>query len=155
VLPRHPNYIWEQLANDDLYASIITDGHHLPPSVVKCIVRVKSTSRTIVTCDASSLAGKPPGRYRHWGQDLEVLESGKIVVPGTPYLAGSGSFTDTCVSNLITFADTSLYHAINMAGAIPRRLFRLPPVEVMTGPGPILLFEWTRDQPIRVLNVIP
>src|SRR5262249_12675635 len=28
VLPRHPNYIWEQLAADELWASIICDGHH-------------------------------------------------------------------------------------------------------------------------------
>ena len=30
MLPRHENYLWEQLACDDLWASIITDGHHLP-----------------------------------------------------------------------------------------------------------------------------
>jgi N-acetylglucosamine-6-phosphate deacetylase len=28
LLPRHDNYIWEQLAADDLWASIICDGHH-------------------------------------------------------------------------------------------------------------------------------
>ena len=47
LLPRHDNYIWEQLANDDLWASIITDGHHLPPAVVKCIVRAKGVARTL------------------------------------------------------------------------------------------------------------
>src|SRR5919108_4718121 len=41
MLPRHDNYIWEQLAADDLWASLITDGFHLPPAVVKCMVRVK------------------------------------------------------------------------------------------------------------------
>ncbi|MEP7339131.1 MAG: amidohydrolase family protein, partial [Acidobacteriota bacterium] len=30
-IDRHPNYIWEQLANDALWASFIVDGHHLPP----------------------------------------------------------------------------------------------------------------------------
>ncbi|HMF10733.1 MAG TPA: amidohydrolase family protein, partial [Gemmataceae bacterium] len=83
VLPRHPNYIWEQLANDDLWASIICDGHHLPPSVVRSILRVKSPARTILTCDAGSLAGLPAGKYRTWDQELEVLPEGKIVVPGT------------------------------------------------------------------------
>lgn len=61
VLPRHENYIWEQLANDDLWASVICDGHHLPPSVVKVMLRVKTPARTVLTCDASSLAG---GRRR-------------------------------------------------------------------------------------------
>jgi N-acetylglucosamine-6-phosphate deacetylase len=97
VLPRHPNYLWDQLADDRLWMSIIPDGHHLPAAVVKCLVRAKGVARTLVTCDASSLAGLPPGRYREWGSDLDVLPSGKVVVAGTPYLAGSGHFTDVCV----------------------------------------------------------
>ena len=69
--------IWEQLAADELWASVICDGHHLPPAVVRCILRVKTPARTILTCDASSLAGLPPGRYTEWGQTFEVLPSGK------------------------------------------------------------------------------
>ena len=72
VLPRHPNYVWDQLADDGLWASIIPDGHHLPDAVVKCVVRAKGVARTLITCDASSLAGLPPGAYREWGTDLEV-----------------------------------------------------------------------------------
>ena len=49
----------------------------------RCILRVKTPARTILTCDASSLAGLPPGRYREWDQEFEVLPSGKVVVPGT------------------------------------------------------------------------
>jgi len=30
LLPRHPNYIWAQLAETRLTASFIADGHHLP-----------------------------------------------------------------------------------------------------------------------------
>ena len=37
MLPRHPNVIWELLAADDVLASVIVDGHHLPPSTVKSI----------------------------------------------------------------------------------------------------------------------
>src|SRR5262245_1671731 len=97
LLPRHNNYVWEQLACDELWASVIADGHHLPPAVLKCILRVKTPARAVLTCDASSLAGLPPGRYVEWGQELEVLAVGKVVVAGTPYLAGSAVFTDACV----------------------------------------------------------
>ena len=31
MLPRHPNPIWELLAADEIHASLIVDGHHLPP----------------------------------------------------------------------------------------------------------------------------
>src|SRR5262245_60811994 len=37
LLPRHENYFMEQLAADELWASIICDGHHLPASLVRCI----------------------------------------------------------------------------------------------------------------------
>src|SRR5262249_28292297 len=38
LLPRHDNYIWAQAAADQLWASLITDGHHLPAAVVRCLV---------------------------------------------------------------------------------------------------------------------
>src|SRR5204863_1030782 len=70
ILSRHPNYIWEQLAEDRLWASVITDGHHLPAAVVKCIVRAKGFERTLIACDVSSLEGSPPGRALKCGGGL-------------------------------------------------------------------------------------
>lgn len=143
VLPRHPNYIWEQLAEDGLWASIIPDGYHLPSSVVKCIVRAKGVGRTLITCDASSLAGSPPGKYREWGTGLEVLPSGKVVVAGTPFLAGSGHFTDLCVGNVIRSAGVSLKDAVEMASARPRQLLGLPVPTIDVGqPADLMLFDW-------------
>src|SRR5262249_56581902 len=101
LLHRHHNVIWEQLAADDLWASVIADGHHLPPAVLRCILRVKTPARAILTCDASSLAGLPPGRDREGGPDFGVLPDGRVVVPGTPNLAGSAVFTDTCVGRAV------------------------------------------------------
>lgn len=155
TLPRHENYFLEQLAADELWASIICDGHHLPASLVRCIVRVKSPLRLILTCDASPLAGLPPGRYQDWEQEFEVLAGGKIVVPGTPYLAGSGAFTDMCVSNVMRFAQISLAEAIDMASAQPRRLLGLPPRGLEVGqPAELMLFEWEPGGEIAVSEVI-
>lgn len=139
VLPRHENYIWEQLAADQLWASMIPDGHHLPASLVKVIVRAKAPRRTIITCDASSLAGLPPGRYGDW----EVQPSGRVAVPGTPFLAGSGAFTDVCVGNTIRMAGVSLAEAMMMASHNPRTLLDLPEWELNVGStAPLVLFDW-------------
>jgi N-acetylglucosamine-6-phosphate deacetylase len=155
VLPRHDNYVWEQLAADALWASFIPDGHHLPASIVKTIVRVKTPGRTIITCDASSLAGLPPGRYREWGAEFEVQPGGKVVVPGTPFLAGSGVLTDVCVGNAIRMAAVSLRDAIDMAGARPRALLGLPSNELAVGAtGPLMLFDWEPGGELVVRDVI-
>jgi N-acetylglucosamine-6-phosphate deacetylase len=155
VLPRHPNYIWEQLAEDGLWASLICDGHHLPPSVVRCMVRVKTPARTVLTCDASSLAGLPPGRYREWDQDFEVDPSGKVVVPGTSYLAGSWAFTDRCIGNVIRFAGVSLADAVDMAGARPRQLLGLPLCRIEVGQSAeLVLFDWQKGGDFRVQATI-
>ncbi len=155
MLPRHDNYLWEQLAADDLWASIICDGHHLPAALVKCIVRMKTSARLILTCDASPLAGLPPGRYRDWDQDFEVQPGGEIVVPGTTFLAGSGAFTDLCVGKVIEMAGVSLADAIDMASARPRELFGLPPRRLEAGhAAQFMLFDWQPGGGIAVHETI-
>jgi N-acetylglucosamine-6-phosphate deacetylase len=155
VLPRHDNYVWEQLAADELWASFIPDGHHLPASIVKAIVRVKLPRRAIITCDASSLAGLPPGRYREWGAEFEVQPGGKVVVPGTPFLAGSGVFTDDCVGKTIRMGGVSLKDAIDMASACPRELLGLPAWNLGAGAKtPLMLFDWESGGNLTVRDVL-
>jgi N-acetylglucosamine-6-phosphate deacetylase len=155
LLPRHPNYIWEQLAADELWASIICDGHHLPPSVVKSILRVKTPARTILTCDAGSLAGLPPGPYCEWGQELEVRPDQRIVVPNTDYLAGSWVFTDACVGNVIAHAGVGLKEAVDMAGARPREILGLPPRRLQPGdPADLVLFHWSEGEDFDVVATV-
>jgi N-acetylglucosamine-6-phosphate deacetylase len=143
LLPRHDNYLWEQLAADELWASIICDGHHLPSALIRCILRVKTPRRTILTCDASSLAGMPPGRYREWDQELDVLPEGRIVVSESGFLAGSWSFTDRCIGNAVRDGGVSLSEAIEMASTRPRELLGLPINRLEVGqPADLVLFEW-------------
>lgn len=143
LLPRHENYLWEQLAADALWASIIADGSHLPPTILRCILRVKTPARTILTCDAGSLAGLPPGRYREWDQELDVLTDGRIVVPDTSFLAGSGVFTDACIAHLLSLGETSLADAVDMAGARPRQLLGLEEQPLAVGAmADLVLFDW-------------
>jgi N-acetylglucosamine-6-phosphate deacetylase len=155
VLPRHENYFWEQLAADQLWASVISDGHHLPPATLKCILRVKTPARMILTCDASSLAGLPPGRYGEWDQEFEVLPSGRIIVPGTTFLAGSSVFTDSCIGHLLSLGEVSLADAVDMAGARPRRLLGLEARCLEVGaPADLVLFDWRPGGDLRIRATI-
>lgn len=97
---RHRNPIWSGLANDDLTAMIITDGHHLPADLIKCMIRCKTPERIIVTSDASSAAGLPPGNYRVLGNDAVLYENGLLYNPEKKCLVGSGSLTTKCIDFL-------------------------------------------------------
>jgi len=124
ILPRHPNYIWEQLAADELCASIIPDGHHLPPSVVKCMVRCKGPDRTILISDAVRYAGLEPGSYEFAGQQVELTGDGKVRLKGTPYLAGSALEMHRGVANVVRFSGITLEQSVRMGKDATLVLFR-------------------------------
>jgi N-acetylglucosamine-6-phosphate deacetylase len=121
---RHPNYIWDQLAEDRLTASLIADGHHLPPSVVKSFVRSKSPERCILVSDITGMAGMPPGRYDNSTLGaVEVLDDGRLVVAGQrQYLAGAALPIGVGIANIISFAGLELEAAIEMATSRPLEL---------------------------------
>jgi N-acetylglucosamine-6-phosphate deacetylase len=119
MLPRHPNVIWELLAADALFASLIVDGHHLPPATVKAMVRAKGPGQTILVTDAVAAAGCTPGRYTIGGVNCELGVDGRVSLPGTPYLAGSGLTLDRAIANTARFTGLSVDVVIPMASAIP------------------------------------
>jgi len=123
VLRRHPNYIWDQLAEDRLAASLIVDGHHLPREVVQTFVRAKSPERLILVSDVSGLAGLPPGRYQSSGCELEILPDGRLVIAGQDQLLAGASLPLTVgVANLVHFGHVPLRTAIEAASLHPARL---------------------------------
>ena len=126
-LPRHPNYIWEQLARDELTAGIIPDGHHLPPAVLKCFLRIKGIEQIVLVSDASHLAGLAPGVYSHWGgnQQVELTPEGRLQLVGTPYLAGAALPLVQGLANVVRYTDATLSQAVHMATATPARALGL------------------------------
>jgi len=91
MMPRHPNLIWAQLADDRLSASFIADGHHLPSETFKAMLRAKGLERALLVSDSVALAGMAPGIYSQAiGGKVEVRVDGRIGIAGTPYLAGAG-----------------------------------------------------------------
>lgn len=156
MLRRHPNPIWDQLAEDRLSASLIADGHHLPPSVLKVMLRAKGWERVILTCDASGLAGLPPGVYDYHGAAFEVLADGPIVIAGQrQYLAGSGQLTDVCVGNAVRLGGVSLGAACDMAGLHPARLLGVETIPLEAGArADLVAFDWRPADGLRVQTTL-
>src|SRR6185437_12997671 len=116
LLPRHPNPIWSQLAEDRLTATFIADGHHLPGDTLTAMLRVKTPSRSILISDLVALAGLPPGRYSApIGASADLDADGRLRIPGTEYLAGATSPLKSCVARVASCTGFSLGDAIRMA----------------------------------------
>ncbi len=143
VLPRHRNYLWAQLADDRLTAGLIADGFHLPPDVVKCLIRAKSPERCVLVSDLSGLAGLAPGRYRTNLCEIEILESGKLVVAGQrEILAAASAPIGVGVAHAMSFAGLTLAQAVDMATANPARMLGLPAPRLEPGgAADLVLFD--------------
>lgn len=122
MLPRHPNFVWTQLADDRLSASFIADGHHLPADTFKAMLRAKGLARAVLVSDSVALGGLPPGRYRQRiGGEVELSAAGRISVAGTPYLAGAALPLIANIAIAIEMAGVSLAEALTMATTNPGR----------------------------------
>ncbi|MFI6831443.1 N-acetylglucosamine-6-phosphate deacetylase [Kribbella sp. NPDC050241] len=120
-LPRHPNYLWAQLAEDRLSAGFIADGHHLPADTFVAMVRAKGLDRSFLVSDSVATGGRPPGVYSSSvGGEVELTDDGRLVVRGTPYLAGAAApLADGVAWAAAAF---SLPEALTMAVTTPRRI---------------------------------
>ncbi len=127
LLPRHPNFIWEQLATDELFASLIVDGHHLPAATVKSMIRAKTPARTILVTDAIAAAGCAPGIYHFSGMAIELSANRRVAVPGAPNLAGSSLAMNDAVANTVQFTGLKIEDVLPMASTIPANYLGIEP----------------------------
>ena len=140
LIKRHPNYIWEQLGADELWASLIVDGHHLPPAVAKSMIRAKTLDRCLLVSDAVALAGMKPGIYQFAGKSVELTAERCVRLVGTEYLAGSAIELARGIENSVRFAGISLEEAVSLATRQPMRLLNVAAdVEKQAN---LILFEW-------------
>ena len=144
LIRRHPNYIWEQLGADQLWASLIVDGHHLPPTVAKSMMRAKTLDRCLLVSDAVALAGMKPGIYQFAGKSVELTAERCVRLVGTEYLAGSAIELARGIENSVRFAGISLEEAVSLATLQPMRL--LDAKKRVAAQTNLILFEWDTAQ---------
>ena len=134
-LPKTQNYIWEQLAEDRLTASFITDGIHIPPSFFRAAVQAKGAERSVLVTDAVAPATCEPGEYRLGEVDVELKPNGSVVMRGSSRLAGSALEMDHAISNAVRMGRITLRDAISMATTNPARVGRVAGRQRGLAPG--------------------
>lgn len=133
---------------DNLTTEMIADGHHLPPSLMKLIIKAKGTDRVCVITDAIAAAGLGPGQYQVGGLDV-VVESGvpedyELMLGQDSYVAklvdrsafaGSVATMNVLVRNLVELAGLPLLEAVKIATLTPARILGISQERGMIAPG--------------------
>lgn len=154
-LPRHPNALWTQMADDRLTATLIADGHHLPADTLKVIVRAKGIHRSILVSDSVALAGMPPGLYEtSVGGRVELHKDGKLNLEGTNFLAGAVLPLKDAIARAMNMCGFSLADALRMATENPGRFAGGRGSLRVGAPANLVRFTMEEGRPLQMHTVI-
>lgn len=151
TIPRYENPLWEQLASDQLTASIIADGFHLPPAFIKTVCRTKGSGRVVLISDAAPPGGLGAGTTVWAGMKVDVSADGRISLAGTPYLAGAGHLQDRGIGFYMDSTGCSLADAVRACTVTPAAMIGLAPESVSLQEGsPADIVAFRLDSGTRV-----
>ena len=118
---RHLGIIESAYLLDGLDVELITDGKHLPPELLRMILKCKDHAHIALITDSLDAAGmdtaQTKGNY--------IIEDGVCKLPDRSAFAGSIATADVLLRNAIQ-AGCSVADAVNMLTAVPARIMGLP-----------------------------
>lgn len=156
MIHRQHNIIWSQLSLDELWASFIADGYHIPHYTLRAVIRAKGVERSILISDLSSLSGMPDGEYEANEMTVVLKEGGLWVKEkGTNLLSGAAKTLDLDVQFCTADAGFPLEQALIMATANPARYFGVERrMQLYSGRrGPLAVFSWEKEK-LRVHKIL-
>jgi N-acetylglucosamine-6-phosphate deacetylase len=120
---------------DELTTEMIADGHHLPPSLMRLVLKAKGLDRVCLVTDSMAAAGLGPGEYNLGGLDVvveaDVPEIFEIPTAEHNYVAklkdrtafaGSVATMDQSVRNMVKYVGLSISDAVKLATINPARM---------------------------------
>ncbi len=121
---RVPGLLEASLLHDEICTEVIADGLHLPPELLRLIVKTKGTDRIVLITDAMRGAGMPDGEYL-----LGSLKRGQLVsvfdgiahMPDGISFAGSVATCDRLLRVMTREAGVPLPEAVKMITENPAR----------------------------------
>lgn len=107
---------------DELCAEIIADGKHLPPELVRMIVKIKGENNVIAVTDSLSIAGSPDKHGVMSGVEY-IVEDGVAKLCDRSAFAGSVATMDMLLRVLVDECGFSVARAVKMLSENPARIF--------------------------------
>lgn len=112
---RAPGLAGTALARDDVFVSLIADGHHVHPDMLRLAMRAKGADRTVLISDCSGWAAGTLG-----SEPIQLVDGAPRTSDGT--LAGSAVLLDNAVRYVVEHCGMALSDALRSASAVPARL---------------------------------
>jgi N-acetylglucosamine-6-phosphate deacetylase len=121
--PRDPGIAFAALGRDDIFVSLIADGHHLADDTVRAAWRAAG-DRVVLVSDAVAAAGAPDGNYT-LGGSVPIHSKGGVVRTVDGALAGATLSMLDAVRNSHALG-IPLDAALRAATEAPARMARRP-----------------------------
>ena len=119
---RVPGVLEVGLTHPDLTIEMISDGCHLPATLLKLIVRCRGTDRICIVSDAIRAAGLEDGfQFAFDGQDA-VVDQGVAIMADQTCFVGSVQPVGRMVRNILDLVGTTLLETIGMATTVPAKV---------------------------------
>lgn len=142
TLPRHPNYLWTQLADSRLAAGVIADGHHLPDATLATMLAAKRDHGIFLVSDAvATPTALLEDGVSTVGGGVHLADDGALRHVSSGFLAGSVQTLDVGVATVARIIG-SLPRALELASAAPARVLGIEPHWAVGARADVLLFDW-------------
>lgn len=134
---------------DELYAEIIADGKHLPPDLIKMIVKNKGADKVAACTDSLAIAGTNVKEGVMSGTEF-VVEDGVCKLKDRSAFAGSVATADRLLYTLVHDCGFPIPTAVKMLTETPAKLLGAKKGKINAGyDADLIVF----DEEINVKNV--
>jgi N-acetylglucosamine-6-phosphate deacetylase len=117
LVNRAPGPVLAALADPDAWCSVIADGVHVHPALLRLVVQVKPRGKAVLVTDAMSISGTEETSFALFGRRVHRERGHLVTDDGT--LAGADIDLATSVRNCVELLDLPLEDALRMASLYP------------------------------------
>lgn len=106
---------------DDIFVEIIADGKHLPPDLIKLILKVKGIDKVALVTDSLSLAGTKETSGKMVDTEY-IIEDGVCKLKDRSAFAGSIATADVLIRTIHKEVGLSVVDAVYMMTEVPAKI---------------------------------
>ena len=109
---------------DELYVEIIADGKHLPPDLIKMIIKIKGTDKVALITDSLEIAGTDITEGVMSGTEF-IVEDGVCKLKDRTAFAGSVATADRLIQTLVNDCGYAIPTAVKMLTEVPAKILNV------------------------------